>query len=118
VVLDVQLGLPPVFGQETLVSQVIENLLSNAEKYSPADTTIEARLRANAAGQLELSIRDHGMGLGESETEDVFTAFYRSKEAKQAASGMGIGLAVCRRIVEAHGGEIWARNYPECGAEF
>jgi K+-sensing histidine kinase KdpD len=75
-------------------------------------------LRANEAGQIELSIRDHGMGLSESEAEDVFTAFYRSKEAKQAASGMGIGLAVCRRIVEAHGGEIWARNHTEGGAEF
>jgi PAS domain S-box-containing protein len=118
VFLDVQPALPPVFGQETLVAQVIENLLSNADKYSPPNTCIEARLRPNDAGQIELAIRDHGMGLGESETEDVFTAFYRSKEAKQAASGMGIGLAVCRRIVEAHGGEICARNHPEGGAEF
>jgi PAS domain S-box-containing protein len=118
VVLDVQPGLSPVFGQETLVAQVIENLLSNADKYSPPATCIEARLRSNDAGQIELAIRDHGMGLGESETEDVFTAFYRSKEAKQVASGMGIGLAVCRRIVEAHGGEICARNHPEGGAEF
>jgi PAS domain S-box-containing protein len=118
VVLDVQPGLAPVFGQETLVAQIIENLLSNADKYSPQETCIEARLRSNDAGQIELAIRDHGMGLGETETEDVFTAFYRSKEAKQAASGMGIGLAVCRRIIEAHGGEIWARNHPEGGAEF
>jgi PAS domain S-box-containing protein len=117
-VLDVQPALPPVFGQETLVAQVIENLLSNADKYSPPDTTIEARLRPNDSGQIELSVRDHGMGLSENETEDVFTAFYRSKEAKQAAPGMGIGLAVCRRIVEAHGGAIWARNHSEGGAEF
>jgi PAS domain S-box-containing protein len=118
VVLDVEPGLAPVFGQGTLVAQIIENLLSNADKYSPRDTRVEARLRANDAGQIELVVRDHGMGLSESETEDIFTAFYRSKEAKQAASGMGLGLAVCRRIVEAHGGEIWARNHPDGGAEF
>jgi PAS domain S-box-containing protein len=116
--LELDPGLPLVFGQETLVPQIIENLLSNADKYSPPGTPIEARLQPNGSGQVELSIRDHGMGLGEQETEDVFTAFYRSTEAKNTAPGMGIGLAVCRRIVEAHGGEIWARNHPEGGAEF
>jgi PAS domain S-box-containing protein len=110
--------LSPVFGQDTLIPQVIENLLSNADKYSPADTTIEVRLQPNDSGQVEVSVRDHGMGLGEGEAEEVFAPFYRSKEAKHAAPGMGIGLAVCRRIVEAHGGEIRARNHPEGGAEF
>jgi PAS domain S-box-containing protein len=118
IALDLDPGLPPVFGQETLVTQVIENLLSNADKYSPPDTPIAARLRPNDSGQIELSIRDHGIGFGEGESDDIFTAFYRSKEAKHAAPGMGIGLAVCRRIVQAHGGEIWARNHPEGGAEF
>jgi PAS domain S-box-containing protein len=118
VALDLCAGLPPVLGQETLIPQVIENFLSNADKYSPADTTIEVRLQLNDSGQVEVSVRDHGMGLGEGEAEEVFAPFYRSKEAKHAAPGMGIGLAVCRRIVEAHGGEIRARNHPEGGAEF
>jgi PAS domain S-box-containing protein len=118
VALDLCPGLPPVFGQETLVTQVIENLLSNADKYSPRDATIEVRLQPNDSGQVELSVRDHGLGLAEGATEEVFAAFYRSKEAKHAAPGMGLGLAICRRIVEAHGGEIWARNHPEGGAEF
>jgi PAS domain S-box-containing protein len=118
VALDLCPGLPPVFGQETLVTQVIENLLSNAEKYSPPDTTIEVRLQPNDSGQVELSVRDHGIGLDEGEAEDVFTAFYRSKEARQAAPGMGVGLAICRRIVETHSGGIWARNHPEGGAVF
>ena len=118
VTLDVQPGLPSVLGQETLVTQVIENLLSNAGKYSPPDTTIEVRLQPNDSGQVEVSVRDHGMGLGEGEAEEVFAPFYRSKEAKHAAPGMGIGLAVCRRIVQAHAGEIRARNHPEGGAEF
>jgi PAS domain S-box-containing protein len=118
VALDLHPAIPPVLGQETLITQVIENLLSNADKYSPPDTAIEARLRPSDSGQIELSVRDHGIGLGESETGEIFTAFYRSEEAKSAAPGMGIGLAVCRRIVEALGGDISARNHPEGGAEF
>jgi signal transduction histidine kinase len=76
----VQPGLPPVFEQETLVAQVIENLSATPTRTALGTLLSKWSADPTTSGQIELSIRNHGMGLSESETEDVFTAFYRSRK--------------------------------------
>ena len=100
----------------TYLELVVGNLLSNADKYSPRSQPIDVVLSADRA-EARVSVLDRGIGIGESEAERIFTPFYRSASAKRQASGMGIGLAVCKRILEAQGGRVWARPRPDGGAE-
>jgi signal transduction histidine kinase len=110
--------VPAADAEPALIVLVLENLLSNADKYSPADAEIEVSLYANECGQPEVCVRDHGIGLDEEALQNLFTPFFRAQAAKRKAGGMGLGLAVCRRVVQAHGGEIRAGNHPGGGAEF
>jgi len=64
-----------------------------------------------------LHVLDRGIGIAADDAGDVFTTFYRTDEARLAASGMGVGLAVCKRIVEAQGGRVWAGPRDGGGAE-
>jgi signal transduction histidine kinase len=112
------LDVPPASGQQTLISLVVRNLLGNAEKYSPPETTIQVSLRCNEAGLPEISIRDNGIGMEPDDLAEIFTPFYRSQRARITAKGMGVGLAVCRRIIEAHGGTITVNSRPDQGSEF
>ena len=111
---------PPdvVSGQPELLAMVIENLLNNADKYSNPGTPIVVRLSKNDNGGAEITVRDSGIGIDESESSRLFTPFYRSEAAAKHAKGMGIGLAVCKRILEAHGGRIWASGRSEGGTDF
>jgi PAS domain S-box-containing protein len=110
--------IPPVQGQETLVTLVLQNLLSNAAKYSDEETPIEVRLELQDSGQPTVVVRDYGIGLDEQDLESLFTSFYRSARARHRAAGLGLGLAVCRRVLEAQGGSIGARPCPDRGSEF
>ncbi len=98
------------------VEQGVHNLIENACQYSNAGTVIG--VRATSSGQeATISVRDHGDGIPAEETERVFEAFYRGENARRRrTAGTGLGLAVCRTIVEAHGGTITARNAPDAGA--
>jgi signal transduction histidine kinase len=111
-------NLPSVSGQEDLIAIVVANLLGNANKYSPHDSLIEVDLTLNPKDEVEVHVRDRGIGIAESELPNLFTPFYRTGVAKGYAAGMGLGLAVCKRIVEAHGGRIWAERRPEGGSDF
>jgi PAS domain S-box-containing protein len=109
--------LPMVIAVDVHIEQVLRNLLSNAEKYSPPTMPIE--IDAMRSGdEIELRVLDRGVGLPLDEVESVFTAFYRSPRTASHAQGFGIGLAVCRRLIEAQGGRIWAAPRPDGGAEF
>jgi PAS domain S-box-containing protein len=110
--------LDVVNGQRMLIAMVIENLISNADKYSPPETTIEISLGTNHEGEVEITVSDHGIGIDESELPELFTPFYRAGMAREYASGMGLGLAVCKRIVEVHGGRIWATTRRDGGSDF
>jgi PAS domain S-box-containing protein len=92
----------------TAIELLIENLLSNADKYSPSGRPIEVLIESRD-NEACLHVLDRGIGIADDAADDVFTTFYRTDEARRAASGMGVGLAVCKRIVEAQGGRIWAR---------
>ena len=98
-----------------LAGQVFMNLVENAIKYTPADSSIE--ISAVAGGDMvDVTIRDHGPGFNPEETDRLFEKFYRSRRGN--VPGAGLGLAICKAIVEAHGGRIAAFNHPSGGAAF
>ncbi len=93
-------------GQPDYLKQVIQNLLSNAEKYSPSNEQIDVRARRTGAN-ITFSVLDRGSGIPPSESEIVFQPFYRSDRTSTDVSGAGIGLAVCKLLVQAQSGRIW-----------
>jgi PAS domain S-box-containing protein len=101
----------------TYLELLLENLLSNATKYSQPSTEIEVVVHSQD-GEGQVVIRDRGIGLGDTDPEQLFTAFFRTEEAKRHASGIGVGLAVCRRMLDVQGGRIWARPRDGGGSEF
>jgi signal transduction histidine kinase len=86
-------------------AQVLANLIANASKYSPEGTDISVET-ADGDGSIRVSVRDQGPGIAPAERERVFDRFYRSRITSEGASGIGLGLAICRAIVEAQGGRI------------
>jgi signal transduction histidine kinase len=114
--LEVAPNLPLGIGEETYVEQVVRNLLTNAAKYSRAPALI--RVVADAADdEVIVRVLDDGIGLGIEDSERAFELFYRSASATRIASGAGIGLFVCRQLIEAMGGRIWARPREPVGTE-
>jgi K+-sensing histidine kinase KdpD len=105
-----------VEADRTYLEILVGNLLANADKYSPPETPIEVDVRADG-GEVQVSVLDRGIGIGRDEADDVFSPFYRGREARRAANGIGIGLAVCRLVAETQGGRVWARPRPRGGAD-
>lgn len=110
-------SLPVVSGEATYVEQIVRNLLENAAKYSPAGSTVVVSAQ-HAGADVLISVADDGPGIPETSLDHIFDLFYRDPEAAQSASGSGIGLFVCRGLVEAMGGRMSAGNRPEGGAAF
>lgn len=100
--------------------QVVDNLLSNAVKYSPPGSTVVARVNTETAlGYCTLAVRDEGPGIPDDERDKLFKDFGRlSVKPTGGEKSTGLGLAICRKIVEAHGGTIVAENLPTRGCEF
>jgi two-component system, OmpR family, sensor histidine kinase KdpD len=114
---DLPPDLPLLSVDGLLIEQVLVNLLENAVRYTPAGTPIE--LSAHVSGrQVEIRIADEGPGLPLGTEERVFEKFFRGSTSPDGRRGVGLGLAICRGIVQAHGGKLTARNRPEGGAEF
>jgi two-component system sensor histidine kinase KdpD len=106
--INVQRGIPVMTGVPVYVELVLRNLLDNAVKYSPEGTPISIVATGDGAGAL-VSVLDRGPAVPESEVEHIFEDFYRSERTAMQASGVGMGLAVCKRLIEAQGDRIWAR---------
>lgn len=103
-------------GDPMLLHILLDNLVENALKYSPGTQAIELRAWGEH-NEVVFTVRDHGMGLKESETEQIFERFYRSAEVTRQP-GIGLGLFMVRRIAELHGGRVQAANAPGGGAIF
>jgi two-component system, OmpR family, sensor histidine kinase KdpD len=105
--------IPLMMIDGVLVAQVLENLIDNACKYSVAGRPI--RISAKIVGsQLELAVRDSGIGIPPADLERVFDKFYRVQRQDKIV-GTGLGLSICKGIVEAHQGRIWAQNNQDQG---
>lgn len=109
--------LPVVTGDEASITLVLRNLISNAAKYAGPDAHIEVRAEDDGSEGVLIRVLDDGPGISADEADALFGLYFRSNAAK-AAPGSGIGLFVCRQLVEAMGGRISARPRPSGGAEF
>lgn len=96
------------------LQQVLENLLSNAVKYSPGGGQVTVEVHQSPAN-LRFSVIDRGIGMSREEQAHLFEKFWRADATSTAVEGMGLGLAVVKTIVEAHGGRVWVRSQPGAG---
>ncbi len=109
---------PPVLADAQRIREVLQNLLSNAVKYSPPATTITVGGWSEAQ-RVGVVVRDQGAGVPPEEQAHLFERFTRGKARQtQRSEGAGLGLYLCRAIIEQHGGKIWMENLPERGAAF
>jgi two-component system sensor histidine kinase KdpD len=111
--LDVPADLPLVDGDYTQLEQVFTNLLENAARYAPPRSTVRIRTRP-AGGMVEVAVADEGPGIADHERARIFEPFRRGEGSRSS----GIGLAICKAIVEAHGGTIGLERTPGGGATF
>jgi signal transduction histidine kinase len=109
--------LPQVRGEAGQLTQLFQNLLSNALKYRRADVQPHIKVVALARdGEWQITVADNGIGFEQKYAERIFGLFKRLH--RDEYPGTGVGLAICQRIVERHGGRIWAEGHPATGATF
>lgn len=111
-------AVPLVNGEATYVEQVVRNYLSNAEKYSRAETPIDVIVRIEpGATAVAVHVLDRGIGIDPDGADRAFELFYRTKDASQVAHGAGIGLFVCRELIGGMGGRTWMQPRDGGGTE-
>ena len=116
--LELQPAMPPVVADRVQIQQVIINLIMNGIEAMQAVTdqsrVLVIRCRPDGAGRILVAVKDGGVGLDKAAADRVFEAFFSTK-----AGGLGMGLSICRSIVEVHGGRLWATgNGKEPGSTF
>ncbi|MBX3065308.1 MAG: PAS domain S-box protein [Anaerolineae bacterium] len=105
--IDLSSNLPPVLADEQRIVQVLTNLVDNAAKYSGVGTQIVVTVCQQRTDFIQFDVSDEGNGIPPSERESVFETFHQGEVAKE---GLGLGLAICKGLVEAHGGRIWIQE--------
>jgi PAS domain S-box-containing protein len=116
VALNVDEEMDPIAAEPHYLEQILRNLISNADKYSPADSPVEIAI-VRREDEADISILDRGSGISPEESETIFERFYRSDRTASKAAGIGLGLTVCKRLTEAMGGRIGATPRPGGGLE-
>ncbi|MBI4346159.1 MAG: HAMP domain-containing histidine kinase [Elusimicrobia bacterium] len=116
----VEEGLPAVEADSDQIHRVVTNLVSNALKFTPKGGRITVHVRRGDGGGLVIGVQDTGVGIPKDKLGSMFTKFFQVQETKNEARarGTGLGLTICRRIVEAHGGEIWVESEWRKGSTF
>ena len=115
--LDVDARLGQVRADERKVRQVVLNLLSNAIKFTPEGGRIEVAA-VPKDGSVEVSVSDTGVGIAQEDHEAVFEEFRQVGTADKKVEGTGLGLTLCRKFVELHGGKIWVKSELGTGSTF
>lgn len=109
--------LPPIAADRSSLGEVLSNLIDNAIKYSHDGG--EVKVSANTKDDfIEITVQDSGIGIPESIVGNLFGKFYRSHRSRQQVDGTGLGLYICKAIVQSHGGTIWVRSHENEGALF
>jgi len=121
--IDVPTALPPVWGDQERVIQILNNLVSNAYKYTPDGGEIYIMVNGQtelaSSGCLTVSIRDTGVGITPEDQQQLFTKFFRADDPRvRDVPGTGLGLSITKSLVEIHGGEIWFQSEPDRGTTF
>jgi len=118
-VIDIPADLSPIKADPLRVFRVLFNLVHNATKYAPGGTEIRIFARRDG-NQVTVGVEDHGPGIPKEARDRLFQAFERLPPQKSGdvPKGTGLGLVVCQRLVEAHGGKIWIESEPGKGATF
>jgi signal transduction histidine kinase len=106
-----------VWGDQGTLTQTLVNIIGNAVKYSQCDTTVTVAAH-QANDQVTVTVSDTGVGIAEEDLPFIFDTFYRARSGEGATGGSGLGLAVSRRVVEAHGGGIQVRSTVGQGSTF
>lgn len=114
---DVAPGLPYVRGEASRLGQVFSNLVHNAVKFSPPESTVRVTVR-EADGGVEARVVDEGVGIAAGDLPRIFERFFKADRSRTAGGGTGLGLAIARHIVDAHGGRISATSDEGAGATF
>lgn len=109
--------LPLLFVDGLLLEQLFVNLLENAARYTPPDSTVKITARPEGRW-LSITVGDDGPGLPPGSEERIFEKFYRANPTSDVGRGSGLGLAICRAVAKVHGGTITARNRSPGGVEF
>ena len=114
---DIPQDLPTVAGDRTSLSEVVVNLVDNAIKYSHenGEVLVAAAVKENF---VEITVTDHGIGMPGNVVGNLFNKFYRSHRSREAVGGTGLGLYICKAIVEGHGGSIWVTSKEGQGSTF
>lgn len=113
----IQDNLPAVFADPGRLSQVVMNLLVNASKFTPEGGTITLSARAEADSLL-VEVSDNGPGIRKIDIAQIFRPYQMSRNDREGLGGLGLGLSLCKQLVELHGGKIWVRSQAGKGSTF
>jgi signal transduction histidine kinase len=116
-ILELPERVPLVKGDRQRLEQVVLNLLTNANKFTPAEGRVILRLREEK-DRLAVEVSDNGPGIPAEDQAHIFEAYYRREADRERYPGLGLGLTVSKQLVEQHGGRIWLNSQPGLGSTF
>ncbi|MFC6254163.1 sensor histidine kinase [Secundilactobacillus hailunensis] len=105
-------------GNENAIEQILNSILTNASKYSPADSTIEINLLQTSKGTSQISVKDQGRGISDDDKPHIFERFYRSADVRGSVAGTGLGLAIASQLTTLIGGELTVSDNHPSGSVF